>query len=156
MADPEDSRERKLSPQLRWYYNNREKAIARATQWTKDNQERAIVTRRARYAAKRNKIIADMQEWRANNPEKAAYTTHKHQAKRRNIPFLFTFEEWCTIWRESGKFAERGHCKGQYVMARHGDVGPYAADNVSIITCSENCSDGTLRRKRNPRRAIHD
>ncbi len=147
----------KTPEEVRAYYAaNRKKQIAAAAQWTKNNRERSRVAARARYAANRDKVIAEVQAWRKNNPEMAAYTTHKHHAKRRNIPFLLAFEEWCAIWRDSGKWAQRGHCKGQYVMARHGDVGPYAADNVSIITCSENCSDGTLRRKRNPRRATHD
>ena len=138
MADPNDSRERKLTPQLRWYYNNREASIARAAQWAKDNKDRNNITRRAHYAANQERRLAEVHAWREANPEMLAYTTHKHHAKLRGIPFLLTFEEWCAIWRESGKFAERGHCKGQYVMARAGDAGPYAVGNVRITTVSDN------------------
>jgi peroxiredoxin len=159
MAESDDSRERKLAAKRAWYYANREKSIARATQWTKDNKEQSIITRRARYAIKRDKIIVDAQVWRANNPERAAYTTHKHHAKLRDVPFLLTFDEWCAIWRESGKFAERGHCVGQYVMARTGDKGPYAVGNVRIATVSDNHAEAwELKpdRHRHRRKLSHD
>lgn len=151
MAKSDDIRWGTLSPQLRWYYNNREKQIARAAQWAKDNKDQNNATRRANYAANRAQQLFKIQEWRENNPEKFAYATHKSQAKRRGIPFLLTLEEWCAIWRESGKWEQRGHKTGQYVMARFGDVGPYTVGNVRIITCNENGSEGNLGRKK-PRR----
>jgi|SRR6188472_2718416 hypothetical protein len=138
MAESDDSRERKLAAKRAWYYANREKSIASATEWTKNNRERSRAAARARYAANPDKIRDEVQAWRDANPEMNAYTTHKHHAKLRDVPFLLTFDEWCTIWRESGKFTERGHCKGQYVMARTGDAGPYAVGNVRIATVSDN------------------
>jgi hypothetical protein len=152
MADPDDS-ERKRELKRAWYYRNREREIARAAQWAKDNREQNNTTRRAKYAADPDRIIAEVYTWRKDNPELFAYTNHKHHAKLRDIPFLLTFEEWCNIWYDSGKFAQRGHCKGQYVMARFGDIGPYAVGNVRIITCSDNVSEAQLG-KRKPRR--HD
>jgi len=142
MADTDDSSERKLAARRAWYAANREKSIARAAQWAKDNKERNSITRRARYAANREKALAEVHKWREDNPELLAYTTHKHGAKARGVPFLLTFDEWCAIWRESGKFAQRGHRGDQYVMARFGDVGPYAVGNVRIITARENALEG--------------
>ena len=146
--------------QARVYYAaNREKQIASATEWTKNNRERSRAAARARYAANREKILAEVHAWREANPEAHAYSTHKHHAKLRNIPFLLTFDEWCTIWRESGKLAERGHCVGQYVMARTGDKGPYAVGNVRITTVSDNHAESwELKpdRHRHRRKLSHD
>ena len=69
---------------------------------------------------------------------KEAYRDHKRGAKDRGIEFLLTYEEWLKIWIDSGHLHERGPKKGQYVMARFGDKGPYAVGNVKIITCSDN------------------
>jgi NUMOD3 motif len=66
------------------------------------------------------------------------YLTHKGNAKRRGIEFLLSFDEWSKIWHDSGHLHERGQRKDQYVMARYGDVGPYAVDNVKIVTWAEN------------------
>ncbi len=59
-------------------------------------------------------------------------------AKKRSIEFLLTFEEWLKIWVDSGHYFERGCRKGQYVMVRKGDNGPYAVGNVRITTVEEN------------------
>lgn len=66
------------------------------------------------------------------------YYFHKRAAELRGIEFLFTFDEWLTTWEQSGHLHERGCRKGQYVMARLGDRGPYAVGNVKIITCQQN------------------
>ena len=75
---------------------------------------------------------------------KEKFWKHKGRAKERNIPFLLTFEEWWKIWEDSGYWHERGHRKGQYVMARFGDKGPYATWNVKIITNRENSKEGNI------------
>ena len=59
---------------------------------------------------------------------------HKWNARRRNIPFLLTYEQWLDIWLQSGHLHERGNRKGQYVMARFEDTGPYSVNNVKIVT----------------------
>jgi hypothetical protein len=150
----------KTPEEVRAYYAaNRKKQIAAAAQWAKDNRNRNNETRRAHYAANRERRLAEIHAWREANPEKHAYTTHKHHAKLRDVPFLLTFDEWCTIWRESGKFAERGHCVGQYVMARTGDKGPYAVGNVRITTVSDNHAESwELKpdRHRHRRKLSHD
>lgn len=71
-----------------------------------------------------------------------AFFNKKNDAKGRLIPFLLTYEEFAQIWNDSGHAHERGPRKGQYVMARRGDVGPYAVGNVSIILATQNASEG--------------
>ena len=122
----------------------------------KDPEARRVYNR-AYHAANREKHLEDMRSWYGANAERSrqatktwheenppsvnpghAYVIHKATAKARGIAFLLTFEEWMTIWIESGNWHLRGNLKGQYVMARAGDIGPYAAGNVRICTVSEN------------------
>lgn len=81
------------------------------------------------------------------NKFKQPYWHHKFQAKVRGIEFLLTFDEWFKFWIDSGHFHERGACRGKYVMARFGDVGPYALGNIKIISHGENISEGRLGRR---------
>lgn len=152
MADTEDSRERNRAANRARYAANPEYYIARAAQWIKDNKEKRRAARRVWYAANREKVLAYQRAyltgWREENAEWDSYYKHKQSANMRGIPFLLTFDEWCVLWSNSGKFAERGRRKGQYVMARHGDVGPYAVDNVKIVTCGENVSEAHLGKPR--------
>jgi hypothetical protein len=86
-----------------------------------------------------------------------AYNVHKAGAKRRGIAFELRFEEWLKIWKDSGHFEKRGRFSGQYHMARHNDRGAYAADNVYIITASQNVKEvqGKKGKKRPPFSAEH-
>lgn len=74
----------------------------------------------------------------SKNKDRDKYHSHRSNAKKVGKEFLLTFEEWLKIWVDSGHYHERGHYKGQYVMARYGDKGPYAVGNVKIITFEEN------------------
>lgn len=78
------------------------------------------------------------------NMMRLRYREHRHGAKRRGVPFLISFEEWATIWYESGRWEDRGVHRGQYVMARNGDVGAYAVGNVSIILATQNRTDSKV------------
>jgi hypothetical protein len=69
------------------------------------------------------------------------YKWQLNAALQRGIPWRFTFDEWCELWRESGKWDQRGRHKGQYVMARFGDAGPYQRDNVRICTVGDNTDE---------------
>lgn len=76
-----------------------------------------------------------------SSEEKKSWRKYQRQwlnAEIRDIEFLLTFEEWLKLWADSGHFEERGCRKGQYVMARFGDKGPYTVENVRIVTNSEN------------------
>lgn len=73
---------------------------------------------------------------------------HKRKDKLGNeIKMNMTFEEWHHIWLMSGKWDRRGNKGHQYVMARINDIGHYDANNVKIITQSENISEGHLGKK---------
>lgn len=73
------------------------------------------------------------------------YGNQRRNAKARGIAWEITFPEWLNVWLESGHFQERGRGVG-YVMARIGDVGAYAVDNVEIITSAQNISDSYISR----------
>jgi hypothetical protein len=79
---------------------------------------------------------------------RSAYFHQKNSAKRRGVEWQFTFEDWCRVWLDSGKWDSRGRGGDKYCMARFGDVGPYCASNVEIIPFRRNSSDG--RRDRSP------
>ena len=70
----------------------------------------------------------------------AAFFQQKRSAQNRGIGWEITLPEWWAIWQESGRWKERGRGKG-YVMARHGDEGPYRVGNVYICTSGQNFSD---------------
>src|SRR5215472_6042820 len=130
MADTQDSRERKRAANKAWHIANREQARATDKAWYADNRERLRTIRKMRREANHKRLLAREKAWRKTNPERYAFVVQRADAKRRGIAFSFTFEEWLAVWQQSGKWAERGHRKGQYVMARFGDIGPYAIGNV--------------------------
>ncbi len=81
------------------------------------------------------------------NLRKKAYTGQKNLARGRGIPFLLSFYDWWSIWNNSGHWHERGIRKGQYVMSRPGDKGPYTVNNVKIILTEENCRQRNINKK---------
>ena len=74
------------------------------------------------------------------------YMQHKMNAKNYGTPWKINYVQWRRIWSESGKWNKRGPHRGQYVMARFGDKGPYAPWNVKIITCGKNSIEAWLGR----------
>lgn len=89
----------------------------------------------------RKKLNQDKKKSVDKNKPRTRYTQQKCQADKRKIEWLFTFETWWQMWEISGKWNERGRKKGQYCMARKGDIGPYSPDNVEIILITQNSSD---------------
>ena len=73
-----------------------------------------------------------------NQTDRNKYSCQKSKAKHRGIEFTLTFDEWWDIWQQSGKYEQRGFRKGQYVMSRYNDTGPYAVGNVFIQSCEDN------------------
>lgn len=69
------------------------------------------------------------------------YSMQKCIARKRGIDFNFTFEDWLSFWQASGHWEQRGRNKGQYVMSRYGDVGPYELGNVFIQLNADNSRD---------------
>ena len=73
------------------------------------------------------------------------YYNAKRCAKERNIAWQFTLQSWLDWWGDD--IDNRGCHKGQLVMARIGDIGPYHPDNVRKITCLENHNEAHIGRK---------
>ena len=73
------------------------------------------------------------------HPYYTSFNDQRQHAKRRNIDWQFDFNTWLEWWGED--IANRGRNKGQLVMARNGDIGPYHPDNVRKTLCSENVSE---------------
>ncbi len=122
------------------------------------NPEDRVEYDRARYRANKAQVKAASSAYRVANKEKVAeyraihakritYNTQKSQAKSRGIEFLFSFEEWIEWWGDD--YVKRGREGHELVMARNGDIGPYAPHNVKKITASENQAEkwGNIRKK---------
>jgi len=84
-------------------------------------------------------FLAYQREW-VKTP-RGRYNQHKGKAIARGIEWHLTFEDWWDIWQTSGKWKLRGRYAHQYVMARYGDRGPYARDNVRICLSGENTEE---------------
>lgn len=67
-----------------------------------------------------------------------AWKSQKKNAAMRGIEFKLSLVEWWTIWRDSGKFDQRGRARNSYVMSRICDAGSYEIGNVQIKTLAEN------------------
>jgi len=80
-----------------------------------------------------------------------AFIRQRQNARNRGIGWSLTFPEWFSIWEKSGHLAERGVGRDKFCMARKGDVGPYAAENVYITTIAENGRDYQMKRNRGVR-----
>jgi len=70
------------------------------------------------------------------------YGKHKSTAKQRGVDFKLTFEQWMTIWLQSGQWLNRGKGRGKYNMSRKNDTGAYEEGNVFIQDHEANSSDG--------------
>jgi hypothetical protein len=76
------------------------------------------------------------------NNIKEYYWTQKHHAKDRGIDWQFTYDTWLEWW--GNDIAKRGQYKGQLVMARHNDTGPYHPSNCRKATVEENIIEGQI------------
>lgn len=90
---------------------------------------------------------------RCINDAKRKHYIQKACAARRSVGWDITFKEWWSLWRDSEVWDRRGTKKGQYVMARYYDEGPYQIGNVEIIKSEHNLFDyhnPHLRRRQAP------
>ena len=69
------------------------------------------------------------------------YSMQKTSAAARGIDWKLTFQEWYDWWQSTGHWEQRGCKKGQYVMARYNDTGPYSLDNIFCCTSEQNNKD---------------
>lgn len=122
-----------------------------AAKQTADRRIAAAAVREQIYLAKYGFTPAEYQQL----PKRArrAFFQQRQAARSRGILWCMTMAQWWHIWAESGKWEARGPGTG-YCMARNGDIGPYAPDNVYICTIGQNFSDSYrwkpahMRRKR--------
>jgi hypothetical protein len=77
---------------------------------------------------------------------KKKYNFHRYTGTAR-CGFELTFEEWLDIWIQSGHWNKRGRCKGEYVMSRFSDSGPYKVGNVFIKSQTYNNAEYCRTRK---------
>ena len=70
------------------------------------------------------------------------YSAQKGMAKQRGISWEMDFYQWLQIWEDSGQLHNRGVRKGQWVMCRPNDTGPYSPENVRIVRVETNCAEG--------------
>jgi hypothetical protein len=75
---------------------------------------------------------------RYHDPLFKAFKEQRANAKRRNIAWQLDYWEWLQIWEDSGHSLERGTRKGEWVMGRFGDEGPYSSKNIKIIRVETN------------------
>lgn len=75
-----------------------------------------------------------------------AYANQRKAAASRGIGWEFDLWSWWCVWRDSGKWEQRGLLSEDYCMSRPGDYGPYAPGNVEIITSGQNHRDYQDRR----------
>ena len=83
------------------------------------------------------------------------FNVHKADAKRRGVEFLFTLEEWWGWWSQGGRWEQRGRGRGKLVMARTGDVGPYAPWNVRAATHGENTQETATWKRSGGAKTFH-
>lgn len=67
-----------------------------------------------------------------------AFTMQRRSAGWRGIAWRLNLREWLKVWEDSGVVHLRGRGRDNYCMARIDDEGPYAPDNVKVITIAEN------------------
>lgn len=103
-------------------------------------------SRHVRWHLSRDEYREHVEEFGSSGVSKSpmeCFSYQRNSARRRGIAWEFTFRDWWQLWRESGRWAERGRGRG-YCMARIGDSGPYCVGNVEIITQSQNSKDSFL------------
>jgi len=107
----------------------------------KRKAEREVERAMLREAVVRERLARQrLRQWAYSHSPQGKYDQQRLQAAQRGIPFLLTFEEWLAVWKPH--WHQRGSCGDCLVMARHGDVGPYSADNIKLITARENLREG--------------
>lgn len=82
---------------------------------------------------------------------KTNYRAQRHQALKRDIEWNFTYESWCEWWMQEDRWANRGNRRGDIMMCRIKDVGPYDPSNVYAGTTAQNHADYTSEKRREVR-----
>src|ERR1035437_6539679 len=69
---------------------------------------------------------------------KRRFLTQRANGKSRDIVWRLSFDQWCAWWIETGHIDERGRERGQWVMARPFDSGPYEIGNLVCLRAENN------------------
>jgi hypothetical protein len=119
-------------------------AVAKAHRQTPEVKAVLSATARRYYAQHRAECLArEKLRYAAWPRERRAYSQQRNRARERGIEWLFNYETWRAIW--GAKFSLRGRLPYQLCMARNGDTGPYAPNNVILTTNRENNHDQHIR-----------
>lgn len=92
----------------------------------------------------RKEELTEDELWKAKRSygTKKKLTVGRVDLNKQPIEFRLSFNEWLSIWIESGHVLERGLKHGQYCMSRKDDLGHYQIGNVYIQLSSENARQG--------------
>ena len=70
-----------------------------------------------------------------------AFFIARANADRRGVEWQISLREWWDWWQTDNRWANRGRAASKFVMARTGDVGPYAIGNIYCTTFTGNRQD---------------
>lgn len=87
-------------------------------------------------------LLSTIPGMRSDKSPYRCYDQQRNHAVRRGVSFRITFWEWWCIWRDSGKWEDRGRSDSSFCMCRVGDEGPYEAGNVYIGSVIHNSTLG--------------
>jgi hypothetical protein len=73
------------------------------------------------------------------------FIQQRANARYRGIDWDLTFDQWRDWWLATGRVDERGRLRGQWVMARPGDVGAYAIGNIKCMRAEDNVTERNVR-----------
>lgn len=121
------------------------KQSGKKKQIAKLRKERLAATMKRREKTCQMKHGCSLSEYKsAGTAAHRAFIGQKRTAWARGIEWDFVFWDWWRVWQQSGEWGRRG--VSGFVMARRGDVGPYAPWNVEIKTSSENIKESYVNR----------
>jgi hypothetical protein len=69
---------------------------------------------------------------------KRRFVQQRANARSRGIEWQLSFMEWRDWWLSTGHVDERGVHRGEWVMGRQFDVGPYALGNIQCMRAEDN------------------
>jgi hypothetical protein len=108
----------------------------------KVRREAEAISKRERFVREHGILPEDFPSAQVFKQAKKKYFQQRKSAGSRGVSWEISLGDWWCIWDASGHWADRGRGIGKYCMARHGDIGPYKAGNVSIQLATENSRDG--------------
>lgn len=81
-------------------------------------------------------------DYKSRHPIRYLYNIKKQRAKERGIAWAWSFEDFRDFVKATGYMEKRGRLQASMTIDRIDPRRGYAADNVQILTHSENSSKG--------------